>query len=97
MVNETLPGVLPTARLELEVLLGPDAEIVNITVKVEDPAGRLLALRTFPEGVKRSSVAHLDLAWRALLAALPLETLRPRKEQQAPATSRKFPGPPEPA
>lgn len=82
MQNETLPGVLPTARLELEVLLGPGAEIDGIAVRVEDPDGRLIALRTWPFPKEGSTTAVLDAAWRVLLGALPLETYAQRKDNQ---------------
>lgn len=72
--QETLPGMAPTAELRLEVLLGPDSEIVAIIVTVRDPAGRLLAQRAFPGDVKRTPAATLDVAWRALLQAIPHET-----------------------
>lgn len=74
MQTETLPGLVPTARLELEVLLGPRGEIDVLTVKVQDPSGRLIALRTWPLGVKDSPSAKLDAAWRTLLNALPSST-----------------------
>jgi len=65
--------VLPTARVNLEVLLGPGGEIDNIAVQVEDPTGRLLALRRWPIGVKDSATERLNEAWRAMLNALPNE------------------------
>lgn len=70
-----LPGIVPTARLEFEVLLGPRPGVELITVRVEDPAGRLIALRTFPLDEKRSAATALDVAWRVFLAAIPYEAL----------------------
>jgi hypothetical protein len=84
----TLPDIVPTAELSLRVLLGPGSELVVIGITVRDPAGRLLAERSFPGDVYKSPVAQLDRAWRALLAALPREFYSANRPRKAP----RFPG-----
>lgn len=90
MDNLTLPGVLPTASITLEVLLGPRPDLDSIYVTVRDPAGRLVAQRSFPVGEKDSPGARLDLAWRAVLTAIPHECFAQQK-----STRNRWPGPAE--
>jgi len=49
-----LPGVLPLARFELEVLLNPDGSLYHQRIRGTDPAGALMLLESYP------AVATLD-------------------------------------
>ena len=74
MPQQKLPGIVPTAQLRMDVLLGPRAEIVVIEITVRDAAGALTALRSFPGGRGKSATDLLDQAWNGLIDAMPPST-----------------------
>lgn len=71
MENRKLPGIVPTAQLRLDVLLGPRTEIVVCELQVRDAMGALVAMRSWPASRYSTTAAILDAAWEGMLQALP--------------------------
>lgn len=71
MDHGKLAGIMPTARLSLELLLGPGSEPVAIYVEVFGADERRTAMRCFPLSKQCALGTELDAAWRVLLNAIP--------------------------